>query len=421
MNSILNSRPILVVANSSWYLTHYRHLLLESLNDQFHVVAISPVDSTTPELAKILIHIPWRIHRSTDSNPVFLVVSFLRLLFLVRAIKPCLVHSHTLKANFLTAIVTAILGLPCVLSFAGMGRLSKSKGLSRGLFLLVLRTIAYFARHERSSRWSWQYSALRTALIFQNPKDQQLFHSACPDFAPSRNHLVPGSGVPERYFQLAFPVPKRNRWFATPPQHVNCDLLFCGRLLRTKGIDTFINLTDLLDGHRFTVFGSIDPSSKDSLSSQELSALKHINPRISFVGSKKDPLLQFFNSYPVLLVPSNYGEGLPRALAEALALEIPVICSRSATCGIFDDSIVYIADGDSAGDYLNSFDQLISDYLSGRLAKRLVSGRSLVEKLLSEKVIVQQTLSVYNQLESDAGKSYILSKDDERLKDLIAI
>ena len=113
-------RPILLVANSSWYLSHYRRLLLQSLKQKrHHLVALSPVDSSTPELSEFLIHIPWRIHRSTDTNPFSLTISFLRMLLLVRAIKPRLVHSHTLKANLLAAIVTANFGIPCVLSFAG--------------------------------------------------------------------------------------------------------------------------------------------------------------------------------------------------------------------------------------------------------------------------------------------------------------
>ena len=53
------SRPIVLVANSSWYLLHYRRLLLEALQSEGnHVVALSPVDSTVPALSKLLIHIP---------------------------------------------------------------------------------------------------------------------------------------------------------------------------------------------------------------------------------------------------------------------------------------------------------------------------------------------------------------------------
>ena len=154
-----NTRPVLVVANSSWYLWHYRKLLLQRLQaNREHVIALSPVDSTTPDLSNLLIHIPWRIHRSTDSHPFSLVVSFIRMLLLVRAIKPRLIHSHTLKANLLVSIVSAFFGVPCVMSFAGMGRLSKSNGLSRFLFNRVLLLITFFALRQRTSRWQWKFA-----------------------------------------------------------------------------------------------------------------------------------------------------------------------------------------------------------------------------------------------------------------------
>ena len=107
-----SSRPVLLVSNSSWYLIHYRNLLLRRLKQEGnHVVALAPVDSSSPELSRLLIHIPWRIHRIMTQVPCLFVFPFCDC-FLVRAIKPKLVHSHTLKANLLTALVTAFLGFP---------------------------------------------------------------------------------------------------------------------------------------------------------------------------------------------------------------------------------------------------------------------------------------------------------------------
>jgi hypothetical protein len=251
------SRPLLVVANSSWYLAHYRQLLLEQLqHDGQHVVALSPVDSSTPELSRLLIHIPWRIHRSTDSNPFSFAISFLRMLFLVRAIKPRLVHSHTLKANLLTAVVTAMFGIPCVLSFAGMGRLSKSQGPLRLAFVMVLSSIAFFAVRQRCSRWRWRLAPRRTAFIFQNPIDRSLFEAALPYLSSSRYHLIAGSGVPSSYLpqevvsrsgEQALSELLPNQWWQTqsemsPFADPCCELIFCGRLLRSKGIGTFLQI-----------------------------------------------------------------------------------------------------------------------------------------------------------------------------------
>lgn len=415
-----NQRPFVVVANSSWYLLHYRKLLLRTLQSQGeHLLVLSPVDSATPELSSLLIHVPWRIHRSTDSNPFSLGISFLRMLFLVRAIKPRLVHSHTLKANLLAVVVTAFFGVPCVLSFAGMGRLSKATGLARLAYMLVLRSIAFFAVRQRTARWTWRMAPHRTAFIFQNPIDQQLFHGALPDHPPNQTHLIFGSGVPACYLQPSLERPS-NHWSTSTTEPERCELLFCGRLLRSKGIGIFMELSPMLNRHRFTVFGGVDPSSKDSLRSRDLPSLQRQHPNVTFAGSQADPLLHLRSAYPVLLVPSNYGEGLPRAVVEAFALGIPVISSRAATCGIFSAATVYIAAGDTPGDYRRCFDDLMADHVAGRLQPRLQSAQSLVEQHFSEQSVVQQTMKVYQSLQSEPVDSYLLNKDDARLKHWLA-
>ena len=48
-----------------------------------------------------------------------------------------------------------------------------------------------------------------------------------------------------------------------------------------------------------------------------------------------------FNNFPILIVPSIYGEGLPRGILEAMILNIPVVSSK-ASCNFFDDSMIYI-------------------------------------------------------------------------------
>ncbi len=141
---------------------------------------------------------------------------------------------------------------------------------------------------------------------------------------------------------------------------------------------------------------------------------------MTFAGSQADPLLKLHAAFPVLLVPSKYGEGLPRAVVEALALGIPVITSQDATCGIFQQSTVYIANGDGPCDYLSCFDQLLDDHLAGRLQTRLLAGRTLVVQDLSEAATVKQTLALYKALESSHDQSYLLNKDDARLEHWLA-
>ena len=97
--SIITNRPILLMANSSWYLNHYRSLLIKKISLNNKLFTMSPIDKNSNELSESSIYIPLRIQRSNDLNPFSLIFSFLKILLIIRAIKPKLIHSHTLKTN----------------------------------------------------------------------------------------------------------------------------------------------------------------------------------------------------------------------------------------------------------------------------------------------------------------------------------
>ena len=117
MGKYIPQRPIIITANSSFYLLHYRKLLIKKLNQKNNIVTISPTDPSTQQLSKLSVNLPWRIDRSKDRNLTSFLISLLRMLFLVRAVKPKLIHSHTLRTNLIVAIVCSIYRIPCVLSF----------------------------------------------------------------------------------------------------------------------------------------------------------------------------------------------------------------------------------------------------------------------------------------------------------------
>ena len=204
------------------------------------------------------------------------------MLLLVRAIKPRLIHSHTLKANLLVSIVSAFFGVPCVMSFAGMGRLSKSNGLSRFLFNRVLLLITFFALRQRTSRWQWKCSPKRSVFIFQNNIDRLLLMQLLPTNNIIQECVIPGSGVPSRYFDSNKCVFSSNS-NSSLTHRSQLEFIYCGRLLRSKkGISLFLEISSRLSNNPSKVFGSVDPSSDDSLLDSEISSLATIYRNVHF-------------------------------------------------------------------------------------------------------------------------------------------
>ncbi len=400
MKKNLKSRTIFIIANSSWYLNHYRKYLLNELKIKnfYNVVTISPLDDQTKELSKLSLNIPWRISRSGNKNLLKITKSLIRLILIFRSLKPIIVHSHTLKTNFLTSIAAFFFSTPCIISFAGLGQIATSKGLKRIIFIFLIKIIGFFSSRQLSNNKILK-SDKRTSFIFQNKNDMN-FVSNIIKIPDTHKHLIFGSGVPD-YFLTKI---KTNNWIKkssnlSNKNNLKINLIYLSRLLKSKGILTFVEIANNFKKSNSSVYGSIDPSSSDSLTQEDIRNIIKNNKNLKFYGFKKEPLLEQNYNYPILLVPSNYGEGLPRGIVEALALKIPVISSKKATCDLFDESLIYIAKTDQINSYKDCINRILNDFKNGILQQKLKKGKKYVEENLLESQVFEKTISIYKNLE----------------------
>ena len=411
-------RPIAILANSSFYLTHYRLLLLKKLKDSDnYIISIAPSDSSSSFLSNHSLYIPWRIKRRKEFNLMTSTISFVRLLVIIRSIKPKLVHSHTLKANLMTSIICFLLGIPCVLSFTGLGKLSNYNKIYKLLFKITIKVIYFFSTNNLTKYLKVKSSKKRTAFIFQNPRDLENFYSKGKNFDKQFSNLIYGSGLPKIYFDQKSSKKRAKRWIVNKeqkdiPDLSTFELIYCGRLINSKGIKIFLELSKYFPNKKFTIFGRIDESSKDSISKKDISKF-NIQKNINFKGQIKDPLLNLNSKYPILIIPSMYGEGLPRTILEAISMRIPVISSYTASCDLFKKDTIYIAEDNNAYTYYKLVKQILNDFKKEELEKKLKKGSKLI-KSFSEEVIVDKTLNLYSNIleESDIEKLSYLNKKD---------
>lgn len=399
------SRPILITSNSSGYIKHYRKLLIEKLKTNTnHVIALSPTDSSSKNLSKLLLHIPLRISRKNNFNLITIIFSLIKMMLIVRVLKPKLIHSHTLKANLISSITASFYGIPCILSFTGMGTLSKHNGLKKILFLLVLKIIKLTSLFHRISTLSLRKQRGRVVFIYQNPRDLYTYSKYLNPYDKKNNKLIIGSGLPKDYLNKNLNLQwSKNK--ITDKNYEKINFIYCARLLRSKGIIDFIDLAKNFKNLNFNVYGSIDLFSNDSLTQIEISKYSKEIKNLKFNGVKNNPLLNINSKLPILVVPSNYGEGLPRSILEALALKIPVICTKNASCEVFSEDLIYISDN-NVESYISTFQKLLEDFDKKIISEKLERGYEFVINSLTEEKIVNQTLEIYSQLDK-----YNLSKN----------
>lgn len=412
------NRPILIVANSSWYLNHYRSLLIKELKNNYkYVIAMCPIDSSTNKLSKYILHIPLRIDRSGGLSPISLLISLIRMFFIVRALKPSLIHSHTLKANFITSIISAFYGIPVIYSFAGMGRMFSSSSYKKFVFNRILRIMFFFSSLIRVSKFKIKKNEIRCNYIFQNPRDLKFVNSVVK---PSKKifenfSLIPGSGVPELYFKNVKSI--QNGWIKDSPNKLipfeidKIKFIFCGRLIKSKGIYEFCKIANFLNKNEYYVYGDFDKISDENSNENTLKQELIFNKNTKLLGNVANPLLNHLNDFPILLLLSEYGEGLPRTIIEAMSLCIPVVSTKIAACELFDSRYLYLLDSKNLEHFKNVLENILIDYKKGILKQKLLNSRNLVQNKYSEIQIVDDTIKLYRKNLENKNISYLNSKD----------
>ena len=385
----LNQRPFVIIANSSKYILHYRKSLLKKLLDsKQNVIAIAPFDKDSKTLSQHVNFIPWKKDEKFNWNFLNIFNSYIDLFFILKKVNPKLIHSHTLYANLIVSIISALLGFKNVLSFAGLGRLMSGSIFSNLILFIILKITFLFSSIEGNYFLKRRNNKQRTSIIFQNDLDRLYVEKNFQINLKVNN--IPGSGLPEAYLSH----PPINNF-----KSGKLNIIFCSRLLKTKGIKMFIDIARECPNNKFSIYGEIDKFSNESLSRKEVDLFEKQINNIKFFGNCQNPLLnlnkEFFN---ILIVPSIYGEGLPRAILEAGSQLIPVISNEIINKFHFYSDHIYMSKYHTLEGYLREIINIKEDIESGLIFEKLNSFRDLIFSNYTEDVIVEKTMKIYKEM-----------------------
>ncbi|NIR51875.1 glycosyltransferase family 4 protein [candidate division KSB1 bacterium] len=204
-----------------------------------------------------------------------------------------IVHAHY---GFHSAILAVLLGRkPLVVTFHGSDALIEPKR-NRLYRLFQKRVVA---------------SASRIIAVSDHIK-QELVHNLGAD---SRKICVLPCGVDTERFRFRSKGEARKRLGLRDDMKL---ALFIGRLSRAKGVDLIKKASERLPDLNFYFIGT--------------GPIKWHAPNCEFVGTvDHESIPQWINSADVLTLPSR-SEGTPVTVLEALASEVPVICSDVGAC-----------------------------------------------------------------------------------------
>jgi glycosyltransferase involved in cell wall biosynthesis len=185
--------------------------------------------------------------------------------------------------------------------------------------IMGLGTSAASTWRKQALGWALRLAAGGGAVIVQNPEDRAALIGF--GFVPEPITLIRGSGVDTRHF-------------AALPEPEGCAVALVGRMLRSKGVFDVVAAVRALRAEGVAVelllAGAADPDSRDSLSDAELAVLAR-EPGVEWLGHVTD-VRDVWRRAAIALLPSSYGEGLPKSLLEAASCGRPIIASDMPGC-----------------------------------------------------------------------------------------
>lgn len=222
-----------------------------------------------------------------------------------------LVFPYTIKPVMYSSLAASKLNVPVIGLVNGIGYLFTGSTLRQRLLRSLVVPVYKFCIKKN------QY------MVFQNPDDLQLFRDKKICAETTNLKVVAGSGVDLNQFPWRPPRKAKNLRFA-----------FIGRLLVEKGILLYLDAAKEFSGKfenvEFHVFGEPQLESANSISLSRLQ--EYIEENAVVYHGRVDDIAAHLNNLDVIVFPSWYREGVPRALLEGLSCGIAIITTESPGC-----------------------------------------------------------------------------------------
>jgi len=376
--TVLANKRILIITNDAWFFVSHRLPIATALHTaqaQCHVVAHEDETVSKIETTGAAFH-HWNISPRSTSI-IKELQSVFHLARLIRKIDPDVIHLVTIKPVLYGGAFARLLRVKgAVFAISGMGHLFQDKDARSSPMQILAKSIYRFVlRHKNAN------------VIVQNHSDKSFFTDTMK--VPATNvYQLPGSGVDLHQFSV------QDKTNQIPV------VILTARMLWDKGVGYFVEAAKVINQNgqraRFVLVGLSDPNNPRSIPLAELDAWQK-EGWVEYLGHRDD-IPTLLATAEIYCLPTIYGEGLPKAILEAMACGCATIATDWPGCNeIIDDGhnglLVAPKDTDALVTALN---RLIDDAaLRHQLGQ---AGRKTVETGYSVETVVEQTLMVYEKL-----------------------
>lgn len=375
------NKKLLFIVNIDWFfISHRLPIALEAIKQGFEVHIATEITDRAEILEELgLIVHPLTITRSNTglfSN----IRTFLQILKTIKKINPDLVHLVTIKPVLLGGIASRIARVPSVVvAISGLGYIYVSKGFRAKVRKWLIGKFYRISLNHHNSK-----------LIFQNTNDMKILLEISGQ-PIKKTEIIKGSGVDLKHFKYS---------------SINNEVpivVLAARLLADKGVREFVQAAEKLKKigviARFVLVGEIDPGNISSISNKEIK--KWLDKGVIEWWGHRTNIHEVFAMSAIVVLPSYYGEGLPKVLIEAAACGRAVITTdhpgcRDAIEPNVSGFLVPVRDPDSLADAI--FNLLNNPELCNKMG---LAGRKLAERDYGIDKVCNKHIEIYKSLLSE--------------------
>ncbi|MEO3739822.1 glycosyltransferase family 4 protein [Kosakonia sp. WA-90] len=384
VQALMKDNVLLYVVNADWYFKlHWFNRAMANIANGYKVVVISCFD--TPGLSSELEKNGIECHHIKMSrsgiNPFFELMTLYAILKLARKIQPDIIHSITVKPNIYSGIIGRIIHRPVVKSVTGLGVIFSNESL---FFRTIRPIVTNLYRIAGSSRHG--------AFVFENNHDLIFFKRN--NITDSQSlYFVEGAGVdPKRFF------PVRNA-FQQDKKHI----LFAARLLKDKGLDTLLTALDALYIGRqdfvLNIAGIYDSQARNAYTPDEIEQISK-REYVHWLGHRTD-MENVIGESDLVVLPTRYGEGIPRILIEAAFCGVPVLTTNVQGCNEFIENNIngYLVTPGDANELKGTLEHIFEN-----TDEALLFAERLYDKVrydYSDEAIINKFSAIYRTLHQE--------------------
>lgn len=375
---------IILFANTDWYIFNFRIELAKILKENHEVIIMAPENQYAEKIRALGFRF---ISIKMERRKLNVLKEFMTLLSVIniyKTEKPDLVHHFTIKPVIYGGIAVRIARIKyAVHAVAGMGFVFTSKRLLAIVLKPILSLLLRISMKGKNSR-----------LILQNQEDLLQFTRnglICKD----RVFLIRGSGVNTRRFS-----PATVRVKSTGVLNV----LLATRLLWDKGVAVFIEAARNNNNSniKFLIAGDVDEGNPASVPSKYLAEQASYG-YIRLLGHVDD-MAALLRTVDVVVLPTTYGEGVPRVLLEAASSGLPAIATDISGCReiIQHNENGYLIQPGDWNAILYHLNYLANN--PNQAVKMGQRGREIAIAEYEESAVIMKTIAVYDELIMAAKK-----------------